>query len=403
MALKAPVTRLAAVALAAATLATPAWAADPIKIGMTVSSSGTYALASQSGERGVEVWVKEVNDKGGISYGGEKHLVELIKRDDRSDKQMVARVYEDLINEDKVDVLMAPFGSTLTAAAATITERYGKFLDVWSASSNAVYEQGFKYVVSTTQMPVSLMPRAPIELAAHMGLKKVAIINVEEPYPAGLAREAARIAKDQGIEVVMEEAYPKGTKDFSLIIQKAKAMGADFFFPAAYEGDQMSMAHQMQQMGLTFPFTFMNYAVQPQFDEVGSAGDYIFSNTNFHPSVNWPVNAGMNREEFITAYNTLFPDVEYAPDFQTVLAYGAGVVLEKIIEKADSLDPAAMKHAALDLSNQLTVLAGPYEIDETGLQKQMPWVVVQRRPGNEVVSVWPEDAASAEPMLTPGS
>ncbi|WP_319533605.1 ABC transporter substrate-binding protein [uncultured Cohaesibacter sp.] len=276
-------TRLTIGTLAAGLLSLPALAADPIKIGMTVSSSGNFALASQSGERGVELWVKEVNDKGGVTINGEKHLVELVKRDDRSDKQMVARVYEDLINEDKVDILMAPFGSTLTAAAATISERYKKFMNVWSASSNAVYEQGFNYIVSTTQMPVSAIPGAPLALAKDMGMAKMAIINVDEPYPAGLAKAANANAKELGIDIVMFDTYPKGTKDFALMLQKAKAMGADALFTAAYEGDQMSMAHQMKQMGISFPYVYMNYAVQPQFDEVGDAADYVFATTTLPP------------------------------------------------------------------------------------------------------------------------
>ncbi len=104
-------------------LALPAMAQDApkIRIGMTVSSSGNFALASQSGERGVEIWVDEVNAAGGLEINGEKRMVELVKRDDRSDKQMVARVYEDLIVNENVDMLMAPFVSTLTAAAATVT------------------------------------------------------------------------------------------------------------------------------------------------------------------------------------------------------------------------------------------------------------------------------------------
>lgn len=374
------------------------YAAEPIKVGMTVSSSGTYALASQSGERGVEVWVDDVNKRGGIMVGGEMRPIELVKRDDRSDKQMVARVYEELINKEKVDVLMAPFGSTLTAAAATITERNGKFLDIWSASSNSVYEQGFKYIVSATQMPVSLMPKAPIDLAAHLGGKKIAVIYVDEPYPAGLAKEAVKLAKEKGLDVVMNEGYPKGAKDFSMMIQKAKALGADVFFPAAYEGDQMSMAHQMRQMDISFPYTFMNYAVQPQFNEVGEAADYFFSNTNYHPAVNWKVTAGMNRDEFTAAYNKKFPDAKYAPDFQTILAYGAGVVLEEAIKKADSLEASDLKKAALDMSGELTVVAGPYEVDETGMQHGMPWAVIQRLPNNQLVSVWPENVANATPV-----
>lgn len=394
--------RLTAGLALAAGLTLPALAeAPPIKIGMTVSSSGGFALASQSGERGVEVWVKEVNDKGGIDVGGEKRLVELVKRDDRSDKQMVARVYEDLINQDKVDVLMAPFGSTLTAAAATISERNKMFMNVWSASADAVFQQGFNYLVSTTQMPASAVPEVPLDLARAKGLKKLAIVHIDEPYPASFTAAVTKLAPEYGIEVIMDETYPKGSKDFSLMAQKAQAYGADMFMFASYEGDQMSMAHQMAQMGITFPYVFMSYAVQPQFDEVGAPADYLLSATNFHESVNWPVNAGYDRAQFVTAYEALFPNAEYAPDFQTVLAYGAGVVMEKIIEKAGSLDAAAMKKAALELNNQLTVLAGPYEIAETGMQKQMPWVVVQRLPGNKIVSVWPKEAATAEMQFPP--
>ena len=127
---------LAAMTLAAAPFFAAAAAAQdapPIKIGMTVSSTGTFALAAQSGERGVEIWLDDVNRRGGIDVGGKKRKVELVKLDDRSDKQLVPRVYEALINEHKVDILFGPFGSTLTAAAANVTETAGKFLVVWSA------------------------------------------------------------------------------------------------------------------------------------------------------------------------------------------------------------------------------------------------------------------------------
>ena len=62
----------------------------PIRIGMTVSSAGTFALQAQSGQRGVEVWIDDVaNSRGGIDIGGKKRKVELVKLDDRSDKALV--------------------------------------------------------------------------------------------------------------------------------------------------------------------------------------------------------------------------------------------------------------------------------------------------------------------------
>ncbi|MBP7662182.1 MAG: branched-chain amino acid ABC transporter substrate-binding protein, partial [Burkholderiaceae bacterium] len=58
-------------ALATGVIASPlaraqAPADKPIRLGMTVSSSGTFALAAQSGQRGVEIWIDDVNTRGGI-------------------------------------------------------------------------------------------------------------------------------------------------------------------------------------------------------------------------------------------------------------------------------------------------------------------------------------------------
>ncbi len=395
-------TKLAALLGAtAATLALslgPAQAQDgTIRIGMTVSSTGSFALASQSGVRGVEVWVDEVNQRGGLELDGKKYKIELIQRDDRSDKQMTSRVYETLINDDKIDFAFSPFGSTLTAAAATITERLGKLLVIWSASNDKLYDQGFKLIFSATQEPASHQPRPSIDLIAHLGIKKIAITFSDEPFTTAFAENARALAEKHGLDIVMFDKYPKGQKDFSTIIQKAKALGAEAFYPTSYEGDLMSMAKQMRQLNIDFPFTYMFYSTVPQFDAVGSDADYVFGSTNWHPSINWKVDAGYNRAQFLEAYERLFPNANYEPDFQTVLAYGAGPIVEKIIQKAGSFtDAQAMKQAALELSNNLTVLAGPYAIDDTGKQLEMSWPALQHQPGAGLMAVWPDDVANAK-------
>ena len=393
--------RIPALALAVAAL-TPALGAaqtsDKIRVGMTVSSTGSFALASQSGVRGVELWVDDVNRRGGIEVKGKKYPVELVKLDDRSDKQMVTRVYERLIVDEKVDLVFAPFGSTLTAAAATVTERLGKYMMVWSAASDDLYKQGFKNMVSGTQMPVSAMLRANMELAAKQGVKKVALLYSDEPFPAGLAEGGKEQAAKNGMEVVLFEKYPKGQKDFSTILQKARAAGAEALVPTSYEGDLISMTRQMKQLDINFPYVFMVYASTPQFQAIGADSNYIYSHTNYHPAINWKINAGLTREQFAAAYDQRFPKAEFPPDFQTALAYGAGALTEEIVKQAGSTDAAALKKASLDLSGKLTVMAGPYAIDETGKQLLMPFPVVQLLPGKGMVPVWPADVATQKPV-----
>ncbi|MDH4175247.1 MAG: ABC transporter substrate-binding protein, partial [Betaproteobacteria bacterium] len=177
---------LAAPALFALAGGAAAQADKPIRIGMTVSSTGTFALAAQSGHRGAQIWVDDVNKRGGIELGGAKRKVELVILDDRSDKQLVPRVYETLIKDEKVDLVFGPFGSTLTAAAANTTETNSKFMVIWSASADSIYKQGYKYIVSATQIAGTLLGQPAVRALHSMGVKKVAFAYVDEPFPAAL-------------------------------------------------------------------------------------------------------------------------------------------------------------------------------------------------------------------------
>ena len=392
---------LGIVALAASLVSIGAHAQDtaPLKVGITVSNSGAFMLASQSGERGVQIWVDDVNRRGGLEFNGEKRRVELVELDDRSDKQMVPRVYETLISGNNVDVLIAPFGSTLTSVAATVAERNNKFMISWSASSDGIYEQGLKNIVSAV-VPSSLIPGTNLRLLKQAGVKKIAIAYVDEAFPASLAEAAYKEAVEMGFEVVMNETYQKGAKDFSVILQKAQALGAEAFYPHSYEVDSILMVRQMKELDIRFDNVYMMYGSTPQFLEMGEAAEYITSHTQYDPAVKWAITDGLQNEDFVARYKELFPNVSYAEDFQTVLAYGAGVALERLLGKANSTDPAELKQAALDLSGKITTISGKFAIDETGKQIGMEPIVLQNQPGKGLVPVAPPEVAS-EKLIYP--
>ncbi|WP_395711568.1 amino acid ABC transporter substrate-binding protein [Reyranella sp.] len=369
--------------------------AKPIRIGMTVSSTGAFALAAQSGLRGAEIWVDDVNSRGGIAIGGTKRKVELVKLDDRSDKTIVPKVYETLIKEEKVDLCFGPFGSTLTAAAVNATEAADKFMVIWSASADSIYQQGYKYVVSATQQAGTLLGRPGVKAFAQLGAKKIAFAYLDEPFPAALTNGAIEEAKKLGLEVTINEKFAKGTKDFNILIQKAKATGADVFMPTAYEGDQMTIARQLREMNVEFKAVYLVYASQPQFLAIGKDALYHFSQTLLHERINWKVTGGLDRAQMMERYAKLFPNAQYAADFQTALAYGAGAALEQIIVEAQSLEAAKLKAAALKLNNKIVTVTGPYEIDETGKQFKSEFAVMQNMPSGPE-AVFPPEIATAK-------
>ncbi len=388
-------TLLAGAAGAIAVGSAQAQDAKPIRIGMTVSSTGAFALAAQSGLRGAEIWVDDVNARGGITVGGAKRKVELVKLDDRSDKTTVPKVYETLIKEEKVDLCFGPFGSTLTAAAVNATEAAEKFMVIWSASADSIYQQGYKYVVSATQQAGTLLGRPGVKAFAQLGAKKIAFAYLDEPFPAALTNGAIDEAKKLGIEVTMNEKFAKGTKDFNILIQKAKASGADVFMPTAYEGDQMTIARQLREMNVEFKAVYLVYASQPQFLAIGKDALYHFSQTLLHERINWKVTGGLDRAQMMERYAKLFPNAQYPADFQTALAYGAGAALEQIIVEAQSLEAAKLKAAALKLNNKIVTVTGPYEIDQTGKQFKSEFAVMQNMPSGPE-AVFPPEIATAK-------
>ncbi len=402
--------RQSLVALALAALVTTlgaghaaAQADKPIRIGMTVSSAGTFALQAQSGQRGAEIWIEDVNQRGGIEIGGAKRKVELVKLDDRSDKQLVPRVYETLIKDEKVDLLFAPFGSTLTAAAANTTEANDKFMVMWSASADSIYKQGYKYVISATQIAGSLLGQPGVRALHAMGVKKIAFAYLDEPFPAALTQGAIDLAKELGMQVTMDEKFAKGTKDFNILIQKAKASGAEAFYPTAYEGDQMTIARQIRETNADFKAVLLFYASQPQFlQQAGKDGHYVFSETLLHEKINWKVTHGLDRAGMLERYKKLFPNAKFEADFQTALAYGAGVITEEIIKTAGSLEAAKLKDAAVKLSGKIITLTGEYQIDETGKQFKNEFAVVQTLPNGLEVVYPPQIATGKAVFPVPG-
>jgi branched-chain amino acid transport system substrate-binding protein len=388
-------------ALASGAMASPmvraqAPADKPIRIGMTVSSSGTFALAAQSGQRGVEVWVDDVNSRGGIDIGGRKRKVELVKLDDRSDKTVIPKVYETLIKEEKCDLLFGPFGSTLTSAAANTTELAEKMMIIWSASADSIYQQGFKSIVSATQIAGTLLGQNGVRAIHAMGARKIAFAYLDEPFPAALTQGAVALAKELGMEVTANEKFAKGTKDFNILIQKAKASGADAFYPTAYEGDQMTIARQLREANVLFKAVYFVYASQPQFlQQAGKDGLYALSQTLLHEKINWKVTHGLNRAQMIERYTKLFPQAQYPADFQTALAYGAGVVTEQMIRGAQSLEAAKLKDAAMKLNGKIITLTGEYQIDNTGKQFKNEFAIMQNMPAGPEV-VFPAAVATAK-------
>src|SRR5271155_3407056 len=99
-------------------------AADPVRIGFSLPLTGIYAPAAPSQKNAYELWRDQVNARDGLDVAGTKRMVEFVSYDDQSDPGQAAKIYEKLIVQDKVDLLLGPWGTPHHFAVAGVLERY---------------------------------------------------------------------------------------------------------------------------------------------------------------------------------------------------------------------------------------------------------------------------------------
>ncbi len=120
-----------------------------LKVGMVVSLSGSFSEQGYQAFRGAMAWIQEVNGAGGILIKelGRKLSLELIYYDDEGKIGAAKKATEQLITRDRVDVLLGPYSSGLTVAAACVAEEFRRVLWNHGGASDLVYNRGFSWVV----------------------------------------------------------------------------------------------------------------------------------------------------------------------------------------------------------------------------------------------------------------
>jgi hypothetical protein len=150
---------------AAAGLVALAWAvADaqpPIRISASLAQTGVYAALGQNQLRGYQLCVKHLNEQGGVL--GRK--LDLVVYDDGSDQATAARLYEKLITQDKVDLVLAPYSGPITDAVANVTEKHKLPMVAPLASAPSIYRKGRKFIFSMLP-PSGVFLEGLIDLAA---------------------------------------------------------------------------------------------------------------------------------------------------------------------------------------------------------------------------------------------
>lgn len=397
-------------------LATPVLAADPpaeIKIGTLYASSGRFASISMPVHSALKIWVEQKNAEGGVYVKAfdKKIPIKLVAYDDQSNTATASTLYNQLITQDKVDLLVADSGSVLTAPAVAIARDHKMFLFDQTGTGASFFSKDNPYIALMADPVSTIWPKPVADFLTQdgpkLGIKKIALLYSTNEFTGTQANAVRKFIKEANapVEIVYDQGVPTETSNYTVIINNIRAKQPDAVIHLGYAPNDIAFLRNVNEVGAKFKWLFCIYpGLETELLEknVGVKGlQHVF--TYVPPSeLDYPVNFGMKMPEFRALWNKTFPDGKVEFGFNAVAGYTTALVLEKTLSVATSLDQMELRRAVFSLSGQLKTLDGTFALDETGGQIGELTPLGQLEPdgkgGLKFVAVYPHDVATGKPV-----
>ena len=360
-----PLIHARAVALVlGATLLTCAAHAD-ILVGVAGPMTGQYASGGEQMRHGVEAAVAEINAKGGLL--GQQLKVEV--GDDACDPKQAVSVANTMVNK-KIAVMVGHYCSSSTIPASDVYAE-AQIPMITISTNEKVTDRGLKNVFRVTGRDDQEGKVAADYLAAKFPGQKIAIIDDKSAFGKGQADSVEKTLEDKKAPVILRASITAGEKDYTALISKLKASGADVVFYGGYYTELGLILRQAAQGGLKA--TFMGGNTMGSSELVTAAGQaatgLLFT---FYP----------DPRKYASSTDVVkrFRASGVEPDGYVLFCYAAVQVYADAVKKARSLDPAAVEKAMA--AGTFDTVLGKVSFDAKG-DPRLPAFVINQWKGNQ--------------------
>jgi len=378
-----------------------------VRVGLTFSKSGTLVQESKEQTQGLTLWANMVNGRGGMSVGTRKLPVELVSYDDEGNADLIRELYARLITEERVDFLVSPYGSEPATVSAAVSEEHGATNIVSGAGANSIFSRGYRHAFQVyTPSDKYLVGAVDILKRVDPTARRIAFVYLRDTSGVEIVEAAQDYARQQGFEVVLNEGYPSGTTDFDSALTALNGSQTDAIFGGGRFDDGVALTKQLAQRGVKASLLALRVApALPDFGQIGSMAAGIIAPSQWEPQVSFSEQTaraagvpyfGPSVREFFSRYREQFG---YDPGYHAAGGYAAGLVLEKAISDAGTLQQPQVEEALARMD--VMQFFGRIKFDTNqhfGLQTGHEMVYVQWQKGAYLLErqiVWPDSAASA--------
>jgi branched-chain amino acid transport system substrate-binding protein len=333
-----------------------------VKIGMSMPQTGSLGAGGQAALLALRMWVDEVNVRGGL--GGRR--VEFIVYDDQTNPANTPGIYTKLLDVDKVDLLIAPYGTVPTAPIMPLVKERKKLLmGNFSFQVNAKVQHDMWFNNSPWN-DASSWSDGFFAAGKKAGAKTVAILAADNDFAQNLANGARTLAKKGGIKSVYDQNYPPTTTDFSSLIRAIRAAKPEMVFVMSYPNDTVAIVRAVNEIGLgsqvqIFGGGMVGLQFTPIMSSLGSLLNGVLNYNSYVPGMKYP-----GIEDFLKRYAARAKEAKvdplgfYLPPFN----YAIGQMLEQAVNGTNSIEDA--KLAAYLKKSEMRTIVGPIRYGKDG-------------------------------------
>ena len=361
--------------------------AEPIKIGVIYPLTGPNAAAGSYVLSGVQMAADKFNAEGGILGRPVKLLIE----DGANDPAQSVSAAEKLVTRDKVDLMIAAWGSSPTlAVSASVTKKYGVPQIVDTASSIKVTQQDGKRpnpwlfrIQATSQLDAEGTEKY---LVPKMGFTKVAMMAVNNDWGRGAAEEFGTVIKRSGGTVATTELFNADVTDFLTQLTKIKNTGANSIVITTDISQSSLILKQYKQLGMNQKifFTDVGTTAEGLVEMAGKeSAEGVFIYQVFAPQFPELTQVPNEAKAFVAEYRKRnLPEKGFG---ESVHGYEAMRTIKAALEKAKATDKESVRKGlqAVDVVG----LMGRIKFDEFGQNKPTLYIL-QVKDGNPAIPVF---------------
>ncbi len=357
----------------------------PIRIGISVSLTGAFADAIRPAMLADQVWVKEVNARGGLLG----RPVDVIYRDNRSNVDDGTSIYQRFLQDD-VDFAFEDGGAFLVQRESTIAEQYKKLFLAPNAFARSLYERGYKYLFFTgsalsEDLNVGLV-RLLQSLPESERPKSAAYLTIENIAFTSMAKGLQEMAAPLAMKSVLDVTYPPNLNDATPLVANLKQVAPDLVVNSGLTSDTLLLMRAIKQQGYSPKLVVISQLAGAQPTFLKTFGDSVEGVVYASP---WEPNAKIgNNEAFVAAYQTANGIL---PTYNGAQAYARWQILEKAINETKSFDQTVLRDYIA--SNEFDTIVGKLKFNSNGYSKPVDTFIVQIQNGERVI-VWPKEYAT---------